>query len=131
MNRNQSLHPQTSPILADIIRVDTCDMRKSMNFHPGICPACVPVPVYYYRYASPNGDGTIRGTTFPNNDLMNDLKCQYKEGAINRRKLLNKIKELDYFQDEYGRDAKKQYYEYGKQIRNQQIQREKQSGNGF
>ena len=69
--------------------------------------------------------------TFPNNDLMNDLKNQYKEGLINRRKLLNIIKESDYFQDEYGRDAKKQYYEYGKQIRDQQIQREKQSRNGF
>lgn len=62
---------------------------------------------------------------------MNDLKNQYKEGLINRRKLLNIIKESDYFQDEYGRDAKKQYYEYGKQIRDQQIQREKQSRNGF
>ena len=69
--------------------------------------------------------------TFPNNDLMNDLKNQYKEGLINRRKLLNIIQESDYFQDEYGRDAKKQYYEYGKQIRDQQIQREKQGRSGF
>ena len=62
---------------------------------------------------------------------MNDLKSQYKEGVINRRQLLNQIKESDFFIDEYGRNAKEHYYEQGKKIREFQIQREKQSQGGL
>ena len=69
--------------------------------------------------------------SFPNNELMNDLKSQYKEGVINRRQLLNQIKESDIFIDESGRNAKEYYYEQGKNIRDSQIQREKQSMGSF
>ncbi len=69
--------------------------------------------------------------SFPNNELMNDLKSQYKEGVINRRQLFNQIKESDFFIDEYGRNAKEHYYEQGKKIREFQIQREKQSQGGL
>ena len=61
---------------------------------------------------------------------MNDLKTQYKEGTIRRREMLNTIKESD-FQDEFGRNPKKDYYEQGKNIRESQIRREKQSKSGF
>jgi len=72
MNRNQSLHPQTSPILADIIRVDTCDSRRSTNPIPGLSPAYTTVPGYrsvvpagtrcpgvppFYRALAPAGAG--------------------------------------------------------------------------
>jgi len=69
--------------------------------------------------------------TFPNNELMNSLKSQYKEGIVNRKKLLNTIKETDFFRVEYGIDAKKYYYEQGKNIRESQIKRERQSKSGF
>ncbi|MBO7587111.1 MAG: RHS repeat-associated core domain-containing protein, partial [Bacteroidales bacterium] len=69
--------------------------------------------------------------SFPDdNGVMNDLKTQYKEGTIRRREMLNTIKESD-FQDEFGGDTKKDYYEQGKKIRESQIRREKQSKSGF
>jgi hypothetical protein len=69
--------------------------------------------------------------SFPDNTgLMNDLKRQYKEGTLRRREILKTIKN-SVFQDEFGRDAKQQYYEQGKDIRNAQLQREKQSEKGF
>jgi RHS repeat-associated protein len=69
--------------------------------------------------------------TFPNKESMNDLKSQYKEGIINRRQLLNQLNESDFFRDEFGRNAKDYYYEQGKNIRESQIQRERQSKRGF
>ncbi len=69
--------------------------------------------------------------SFPDDKgVMNDLKTQYKEGTIRRREMLNTIKESD-FQDEFGRNPKKDYYEQGKNIRESQIRREKQSKSGF
>lgn len=69
--------------------------------------------------------------SFPDdNGMMNDLKAQYKEGTIRRREMLNVIQEGD-FQNEFGGDAKKDYYEQGKNIRESQIRREKQSKSGF
>ena len=69
--------------------------------------------------------------SFPDdNGVMNDLKAQYKEGTIRRREMLNVIQEGD-FQNEFGGDAKKDYYEQGKNIRESQIRREKQSKSGF
>ena len=69
--------------------------------------------------------------SFPDdNGGMNDLKAQYKEGTIRRREMLNVIQEGD-FQDEFGGDTKKDYYEQGKKIRESQIRREKQSKSGF
>ena len=69
--------------------------------------------------------------SFPDdNGVMNDLKAQYKEGTIRRREMLNVIQEGD-FQDEFGGDTKKDYYEQGKKIRESQIRREKQSKSGF
>ena len=69
--------------------------------------------------------------SFPDDKgVMNDLKTQYKEGTIRRREMLNTIKESD-FQDEFGRNTKKDYYEQGKNIRESQIRREKQSKSGF
>ena len=58
---------------------------------------------------------------------MNDLKVQYKEGVLNRRTMVKIINEGN-FQDEFGRNAKQQYYEEGKQYRKAQIQRESQNG---
>ena len=69
--------------------------------------------------------------SFPDDKgVMNDLKTQYKEGTIRRREMLNTIKDSD-FQDEFGRNPKKDYYEQGKNIRESQIRREKQSKSGF
>ena len=69
--------------------------------------------------------------SFPDDKgVMNDLKAQYKEGTIRRREMLNVIQEGD-FQNEFGGDAKKDYYEQGKNIRESQIRREKQSKSGF
>ncbi len=62
--------------------------------------------------------------SFPDDKgLMKDLKTQYKEGTIRRREILNIIKGSD-FQDEFGRNAEQYYYEYGKQLRDAQLQRE-------
>ena len=69
--------------------------------------------------------------SFPDdNGVMNDLKAQYKEGTIRRREMLNVIQEGD-FQDEFGGDTKKDYYEQGKKIRESQLRRDKQSKSGF
>ena len=55
--------------------------------------------------------------SFPNNELMNDLKSQYKEGVINRRQLLNQIKESDFFIDEFGDTVSKSVSENRKKVR--------------
>ena len=69
--------------------------------------------------------------SFPDDKgVMNDLKTQYKEGTIRRREMLNVIQEGD-FQNEFGGDAKKDYYEQGKNIRESQIRRERQRKSGF
>ena len=61
MNRfHQPYRPQPAQIFADIIRVDTCDTRRTMNLLPGI--SLVPASAPGHRAVVPPGQGGLGET---------------------------------------------------------------------
>ena len=68
MTRHQPYRLQISQISADLIRIDTCDTRRSMNPRPGIWdePATIPS----YCYASPGGDDNFGSRPTAHSSLL-------------------------------------------------------------